>query len=274
LRRRKTGVYSNVNEDFEDEYNAVIGLCRQALRKNFLDWYKLLIMDLNLKEREKNILAGLTVLLVVFLFFIWVKPNFEKQSELHAEITNLKNLIKNPEIQEGDIEALKSHISTLKKEITDLKYQIPKSEQRGFLIRDLEDLAKKNEIELINFLPKEAVPVTINGLEITDKIKRKVSKDLSTNLSRGEVLRTSINIDSKGKFENYLNFFADIITYYRAVELADIIMSRSEISSSKSSDKRFSGTRKKKLDFDEEKNVLLNVAFTLQAYTSLESDDK
>lgn len=230
-------------------------------------------MEFNLQDREKNVLAGLALLLVVFLFFIWIKPSFERQNQLNSEIKTLKAIIKSPQVSEKDIEELESHIEALKKEIKILMYQVPKTEQRGFLIKDLENLAEKNQIELINFLPKEAVPITISGLEINERMKMKLSREKTSNIAPGKVLRTSINIDSKGKFENYLNFFADIITYYRAVEVSEIIMSRSEIESSRGVDKRFGGGRKKDINFNEEKNVDLNVSFILQAYTSLESNE-
>jgi len=159
----------------------------------------------------------------------------------------------------------------LRKEIETLKYQIPKNEQRGFLIRDLENLAHENNIDLKSFIPKDAVAVAMGGQEISKRIQyqmRKKNKSVPT----GKVLKTIIQIDSSGEFEDYRNFFEDILTYYRAVEISDITISKAADPNAAGGvvgvDTRFSKGRGASMQ-ESLDNTTLNVSFTLNAFTAL-----
>lgn len=221
------------------------------------------------QDREKNILAGVAVLVILCLYFYWSKPIVDKHAENHKTIISLKQELKRPEKTQEDLELLEKQILELGDDISGLKYQLPKSERRGFLIRDLESLARENDIELLNFMPKEAIPVSSTGKEITRSLRKKLIKNQQLDAAKGKVLKTIINIDSKGKFKDYNKFFRDINTYYRAVEVADVTMSRVGASASGKVDKRFGGGRRKKDSLQQRLSQQLNVAFTLYAYTDI-----
>ncbi len=230
---------------------------------------------MELQEREKNILAGLSVVLVVLVYLYIFQPSGEKYHNLQKEVKQLQSQLRDPQYKKEDLEKAEAQVALLKKEIKTLNYQLPLTEKRGFLIRDLESLAKENKIELISFLPKEAVPVTMTGKEIDTRRSssryRKKSQELEE--QHAKVLKTIINIDSKGKFADYSKFFSDIITYYRAVEISDLIIARGAAAAKMGQDKRFSKKRSGDDPLEEATNSELAVSFTLLAYTSLPNNE-
>lgn len=212
--------------------------------------------------------------LAALVFFLWTKPSLETYISQSREIKQFRALLGNPQANKKEIKEYHEMIAKLEGEITKLNEQIPKSENRGFLIRDLEGLAKENNIDLLNFLPKAAVPVNFQGLEIDRRLKNRYSKNrkqlLNANFFDPKVLKTTINIDSKGKFEDYLKFFAELNKYYRAVEVSDLVISRDGEKTEIGEDPRFAVKRKRGQTMKQKKSPILSVAFTLQAYTSLE----
>ena len=87
-----------------------------------------------------------------------------------------------------------------------------------------------------------------------------------------KVWKTVINIEANGKFSSLNKFFADVITYYRAVEVTDLIMTRAGSSAERGEDKRFAQKRRNDDPLEDAKNTNLSVSFTLLAYTSLAQD--
>jgi hypothetical protein len=119
-------------------------------------------------------------------------------------------------------------------------------------------------------MPKDATAITIAGKEIMPNKKtysRKKHQQLEE--QHAMVLKTIISIDSRGKFANYSKFFSDIITYYRAVEVSNLTITRSGVAGQMSVDKRFAGARKQASPLEEAQNMDLSVSFTLLAYTSI-----
>lgn len=222
-----------------------------------------------IQEREKNILAILSVIAVLMVFWYVFKPSGEKYHRLRSDIQRLQAELRKPSVTDDDLVEMKDKVESLNKDIATLNRQLPLTEKRGFLIKDLEDLAKENSIEIISFVPKEAIPVTITGKEISPKMKKYRKRSQALEEMHAKVLKTVISIDSKGKFKDYSNFFADIITYYRAVEVSDLIITRAGVSSKMGQDKRFARSRGSKDPLEDAKNMDLNVGFTLYAYTSL-----
>lgn len=225
-----------------------------------------------IQEREKNILAILSVIAVLAIYWYIFKPSGQKYHTLKSNITNLQAELRDPSITEDSLKEIKELVEDLNKEIILLNKQLPPTEERGFLIKDLEELAKENKIGLISFVPKDAIPVTISGKEINPRINKLKRKSDELESLRGKVLKTTINIESTGKFNDYAKFFGDIITYYRAVEVSDIIITRAGVSARMGEDKRFSRSRSSKDPLEDAKNMDLNVNFTLLAYTSLPND--
>lgn len=224
-----------------------------------------------LKEREKNILAVISVAAVVLMYFYWTKGTIDRNGQILVEIKAIRKELGSPKVNHSDLEDLKKDIDTLNDEIRSLKFQIPETEKRDFLIRDLEALARKNGIELISFLPKEAIAVTLGGQEINEKLKKYLLKRKRTSV-KGKVLRTVINIDSTGVFESYRKFFQDLILYYRAVDVADIVMSRANVAAKSGTDKRFGRGGRGKNTLESYQDTTLNVSFTLYAYTAIHED--
>lgn len=222
-----------------------------------------------IQEREKNILAILSVIIVLLVYWYVFRPSGQKYHQLKNDIKQLQTELREPSVTKDMLEEIQEKVDTLRKEIRVLNEQLPLTEKRGFLIKDLEDLAKENNIEIMSFIPKEAVPVTMAGKEITPKIKKYRKRSEALEEMHAKVLKTVINIDSKGKFKDYTNFFADIITYYRAVELSDLIITRAGVANKIGQDKRFARSRSSKDPLEDAKNMDLNVSFTLYAYTSL-----
>lgn len=223
-----------------------------------------------LQEKEKNILAILSVILVICTYWLLLRPAIGTNQDLKKSVAQYKREIGDPEQSKHKVKELQAEVDSIKKEISALRDQLPSTEKREFLIRDLEALARKNNIELISFMPKDAVPVTMAGKEITPRMLRSKKKLPQNNLEEmhAKVLRTAINIDSQGRFEDYNNFFADVITYYRAVEISDIIMAKGA-SAGMGQDKRFA-PKTTKNPLQNAQNNRLSVSFTLLAYTSID----
>lgn len=228
---------------------------------------------MNLQEREKNILAALSVILVLLVFWFFFKPTGEENQRLRNEINQLKRDAVDPVLTQKKIRALNDELKGLGIDIEDLRKQVPESDKRNFLIKDLEELARENKIELISFLPKDAVPVTMQGKEIDPRKKKYRQQQQTLEETHAKVLKTVINIDSKGRFDSYKKFFEDIITYYRAVEVSDVIITRSGVAAGMGVDKRFNPKSGKKDPLEAARNTELNVTFTLLAYTSLSELD-
>ena len=227
---------------------------------------------MQLEEREKNILAVLCVIVLLALFFFVYRPSGVKNKELKTQIKSLKAELAKPMITKDSVAELQDAVAAIKNEIITLNEQLPLTEKRGFLIRDLEDLAKENQIEISSFIPKEAVPITMTGKEIDKRSTRYKRRSQKLEEHHAKVLKTIISIDAKGKFSDIMNFFQDIITYYRAVEVSDLILTRASAGGSRktsSADKRFGGGRRKEDPVQAAKNMNLNISFTLLAYTSI-----
>lgn len=231
-------------------------------------------MFANLQEREKNILAIVSVLIVLLTIWFLFKPTLSEYIRLRKEIDMLKQEAIDPVLTKKKIQALNIELKQLGVEINDLRKQVPESDKRNFLIRDLEDLARENQIELLSFMPKDAVPVTMQGKEIDPRMKKYRAEQQSIEESHAKVLKTVINIDSKGKFANYKKFFEEILTYYRAVEVSDLIITRSGVASGMGQDKRFNPKSGKKDPLEAARNTDLSISFTLLAYTSLSDMDQ
>lgn len=67
-----------------------------------------------------------------------------------------------------------------------------------------------------------------------------------------------------------MKFFAELNKYYRAVEVSDLVISRDGEKTEIGEDPRFAVKRKRGQTMKQKKSPILSVAFTLQAYTSLE----
>ncbi len=223
-----------------------------------------------LQEREKTILAILSVIAVICIYWFLLKPSQAENHQIKTDITRLQRELREPDVTPEKLQKLEETVELLNKEIVSLQAQIPEHQERGFLIRDLEQLAKKNNIELISFLPKEAIPVTMSGKEITPRSRTaRRNKNQSLEEMHAKVLKTVITIDSKGRFEDYNKFFADVLMYYRAVEVSDLIIAKGA-ASGLGEDKRFSQNRSKD-PLADARNTQLSVSFTLFAYTGIPS---
>ncbi len=226
----------------------------------------------NLQEREKNLLAIIFAIVVLALFWFVAKPTVDKNKAIKKEIIELQEMLDAPQVSKEDLDKLQSEIKSIEYGINALKVQIPKTEKRGFLIRDLESLTQLNSVEIISFVPKEAISVTLGGKEITDKLKRFLRKKKKAAV-KAKVLKTVINIDSNGQFEQYNKLFADIMKYHRAVEIGDISVSKSGAAASLGVDKRFAKSRTESGILEQMKNNDLNVSFSLFAFTSIEDQE-
>jgi len=223
-----------------------------------------------IQEREKNILAILSIAIVMVVFLYILKPSLDESTKLNADILALEEQLKEPKVTREKLQETKDNIDTILRDISALKDQLPLSEKRGFLVRDLELLAKENNIEIISFMPKDALAITIAGKEIMPaKNTRAKKKTVQLEEQHAMVLKTIINIESRGKFASYNKFFSDIITYYRAVEVSNLTITRSGIAAQMGADKRFTGAKRQSSPLDEAQNTDLNVSFTLLAYTSI-----
>ena len=215
-------------------------------------------------------------MLALALFFLWAKPSFDNYLTKSAEIKKFRDVLSEPQATKKELMKIRAELKAATEEIKSLSEQIPMAEERGFLVKDLEDLAFKHEIDLISFLPKNAVPVNYDGFEIDKRLKSK-AKDkslINSSFFEPKVLKTSISIDSKGEFEKYLAFFSELNQYYRAVEVSDLVISRSGEKAALGEDPRFAVKRSRNTKTKDKKSALLSVSFTLQSYTAISPEDK
>ncbi len=228
-----------------------------------------------LQEKEKTILAITSVAIVIAAGYFWTMPVLDQQNKLIKEIKDLKTEMRNPRYSEEDIDALNIVLSDLNNEIDSLKAQIPNAARRGILIRDLETLARNNMIEIKSFIPKDAVAIALGGQEINKRIKTQIRKK-NQSVPKGKVLKTAITIDSSGKYQDYRNFFEGIISYYKAVDISDINISKvgdKGANSKGGEDARFSKGRGASI-MDSIQDDTLNVSFTLNAYTTIPNNEQ
>jgi Tfp pilus assembly protein PilO len=228
---------------------------------------------MDLQEREKNIIAALCVVIVFCLFFFVYQPSVEKNTSLKQEVKSLKSELAKPIVTKDSVIELQEKVNEIKAEIIALNQQLPETEKRGFLIKDIEDLAKENNIEITSFIPKEAIPITMTGKEIDQRASKYRKKTNALEQRQAKVLKTVISIDANGKFSDIMSFFQDIITYYRAVEVSDLILTRAGASAKQSVDKRFGGGRSKEDPVQAARNMSLNISFTLLAFTSIPDEN-
>jgi Tfp pilus assembly protein PilO len=224
---------------------------------------------MDLQDREKNIIAALCLIIVACLFYFVYKPSGDKNTDLKNQVKSLKSELAKPIITKDLVIELQEKVDQIKAEILALNQQLPETEKRGFLIKDLEELAKENNIEISSFIPKEAIPITMSGKEIDQRASKYQRKAASLEQRQAKVLKTVISIDASGKFSDIMNFFQDVITYYRAVEVTDLILTRAGENSKKSVDKRFGGGRTRGDPVQAARNMQLNISFTLLAFTSI-----
>jgi|GEM_PF-2581716 len=227
-----------------------------------------------LQEKEKTILAATSALIVAATGYFWTLPVFDEQNKLIKEIHDLKAEMRNPRYREEDIDALTQQIEDINNEVGSLKAQIPSSARRGILIRDLETLARNNMIEIKSFVPKEAVSIAMGGQEINKRIKAQMRNKKNQTMLKGKVMKTAITIDSTGKFGDYRNFFEGIISYYKAVDISDINITRiGDKAAGAVQDARFSKGRGASI-MDSIQDDTLSVSFTLNAYTSIPNNEQ
>lgn len=225
---------------------------------------------MTLQEREKRLLALASIILVLAIFWFVYRPNYEHFQELKNNVNLCKIQLKNSKIDDQSIQDKENELENINKEISELLKQIPKTEKRGFLIRDIQNLAQSSGVLISGFVPKDPIPVTIGGKEILPQMQKLKSKRKQLDIQHARVLKTLINIDASGKFENLTKFLANLITYYRAVELSDISISRTGVASV---DKRFGTGSNNQNPIAQAKNTDLNINLTLVAYTSLPESD-
>ena len=84
-------------------------------------------------------------------------------------------------------------------------------------------------------------------------------------------MKTAIDIDSTGSFADYKKLFGDIIAYHRAVEVANLVISKSSTAAA-GVDKRFARKARGKGLVDQFEDETLNVSFTFYAYTLINPD--
>jgi Tfp pilus assembly protein PilO len=223
------------------------------------------------KKRENQITI-LSILLLVIVSLFWFKPVLSGRNFKKNEIERYQAVLKSKKISKKDILELQQQISTLKLEKDELRNQLPSTEKRGILIKDLEALAKKHNINLETFLPKETTKINFVGEEIDQRKMRSNLYRRDARYTQPKALKTSIEIDSNGNYFDYKSFFADIMSYYRAVEVTNLTMNRGAGSSTNTTikaDKRFVVKNKRGKSLAEEASQSLNVDFTLIAYTSI-----
>ena len=181
---------------------------------------------MELQEREKNILAILCLAVVVSLFLFVYQPSSKQNGDLKKQVKSLKSELARPIVTKDSVKELQEQVEELQAEIRDLNLQLPETEKRGFLIKDIEELAKENKIEISSFIPKEAIPITMSGKEIDPRASKYKKRTRALEQRKARVLKTIISIDASGRFDNIMSFFQDIITYYRAVEVSDLVLTR------------------------------------------------
>ena len=90
-----------------------------------------------IQEREKNILAILSVAIAVVVFLYVLKPSLDESNKLNTEIQALQDQLREPQVTREKLQETRDNLDSIIKDIDTLKNQLPLSEKRGFLVRDL-----------------------------------------------------------------------------------------------------------------------------------------
>lgn len=149
------------------------------------------------KETQLYILAGLVVAVCALFYFYYIYP-------LHAEITSIEmeNESLRAEIAAGQalsqqLNELRQSVEEQKAKLSDLRAVLPESKETAQIIRQVENLAKESNLQIMSFTPRG----TINNVFYED---------------------WPIAISLEGNYDNLGDFFQKISAFTRLINVDNI----------------------------------------------------
>lgn len=157
----------------------------------------------NLPKPVKVAVAVLpSIILVVSVYFMVVKPKYETIDKLKGEIAKQEQDISKAQSMVARLEELKVENARLKEELKALEEYLPEEEEISSLLKQVEELVRESELQLLSWSPSA---------------KRMHSS--------GIVYEVPVSISLEGSFHNLAHFFSELTKIDRIVNVNNINMS-------------------------------------------------
>lgn len=161
-------------------------------------------MKFNLSTREKNMLIGLLILilLAVFFRFVYLPITLEREATLsiHDSVMSEEDALMNSVLSN---EALKDKIHDLQRVSKLLTKQLPPSVEQEYVIKDLLTIVSDNGVELLDFsFEGDDANVSSEGVESVDDALAVYEASMETKTNQINELKNMFSGETSSNSEN------------------------------------------------------------------------
>jgi type IV pilus assembly protein PilO len=187
----------------------------------------------NLPPSRKKLLIILPPLLIVVLSFVFlILPDFEERQKLSTLMESQKNEISTAQQKTATLAKLISENERLKKRLAELQLQLPEEREVSGLLKQTSEEGVKSGLDVVLWKPK--------GKSVH---------------SSKEVYEIPVEVEMRGNYHNFGQFFSNITKLDRIVNISNINMKPSDKKTQKGA-------------------VTLNVSFTAMTYSLIPEAEK
>ncbi len=156
----------------------------------------------NLSPSKKNILLVLPSLLIIVLSITFlILPKLDEKSRISTDVEKQRTDLQSAQQQADRLTALVGENETLKKKLVALESQLPEEKEVSGLLRQVSQLAFKSGLETVLWRPSAR---TVH--------------------SSKEVYEIPVNVEMRGSYHRFGQFFSNITKIERIVNLDKIVM--------------------------------------------------
>lgn len=156
----------------------------------------------NLSPSKKNILLVLPSLLIIVLSITFlILPKLDEKSRISTDVEKQRTDLQSAQQQADRLTALVGQNETLKKRLVALESQLPEEKEVSGLLRQVSQLAFKSGLETVLWRPSAR---TVH--------------------SSKEVYEIPVNVEMRGSYHRFGQFFSNITKIERIVNLDKIVM--------------------------------------------------
>lgn len=156
----------------------------------------------NLSPSKKNILLVLPSLLIIVLSITFlILPKLDEKSRISTDVEKQRTDLQSAQQQADRLTALVGENEALKKKLVALESQLPEEKEVSGLLRQVSQLAFKSGLETVLWRPSAR---TVH--------------------SSKEVYEIPVNVEMRGSYHRFGQFFSNITKIERIVNLDKIVM--------------------------------------------------
>ncbi len=154
----------------------------------------------NLSSAQKVLLVGLPSLAIIAASVVFlVLPAVEEANKLSAEIRGQEAEIRTAQQRTAGLPALIAENERLRKNLSDLELQLPEEREVSGLLKQVSELGIRSGLQVVSWKPKEKV----------------------VHSSR-EVYAIPVEVEMRGVYHRFGQFFSNITTLNRIVNIENI----------------------------------------------------